>query len=299
MLLHHDLRSLFLNDKYADLTVTCKGREVKVHRAVVCSQSSFFDKACTSGFKESYTGVIDLPEDYPDIFEKFLAFLYTGNYDDGAQALSSGASRAATISHEDVTMELFRLDSTVRDQAVLGYMEENHKELKSGQAVLGEDDSDESEPDSPSESPVSMAERTFAALEVMLTSIITKIRFYTMADKFDVNAARLLARERLCYHTKIFLLSVPSYSNITPAAVLSLSENRSRMMYAGFSTAVDELYGTTAPYDVIIQKLLCPWIGTAFEKEPWFRKPLIPVMRKHADLALAMILWIVEDEPAW
>lgn len=36
---------------YFDLTITCGGKEFKVHRAVVCSQSDFFDAACKGSFK--------------------------------------------------------------------------------------------------------------------------------------------------------------------------------------------------------------------------------------------------------
>jgi BTB/POZ domain len=45
------LRPLYESGKLSDLTVTCGGRRFLVHKAIVCSQSPFFDMACNSGFR--------------------------------------------------------------------------------------------------------------------------------------------------------------------------------------------------------------------------------------------------------
>ena len=55
--LYRGLGKLYGNEKYADLTVNCgsglgaPGRVFKLHRAIVCPQSEFFDKACSGGFQ--------------------------------------------------------------------------------------------------------------------------------------------------------------------------------------------------------------------------------------------------------
>jgi hypothetical protein len=49
--------------KYSDLVIACRGREFAVHRAVVCLQSSFFDKACSGGFQAS-TAAFSLADRY-------------------------------------------------------------------------------------------------------------------------------------------------------------------------------------------------------------------------------------------
>lgn len=47
------LATLLDTGKYTDLKLVCGEMELKVHRAVVCTQSDFFDKACSSDFKVS------------------------------------------------------------------------------------------------------------------------------------------------------------------------------------------------------------------------------------------------------
>ncbi|KAL2270576.1 hypothetical protein VTJ83DRAFT_2760 [Remersonia thermophila] len=80
--LYASLSALRLSEKWTDMTIRCGGREFQAHRAVVCTQSQFFDLALSGPFREAQTGVVDLPEDDPDILERFLEFLYTGTYQD-------------------------------------------------------------------------------------------------------------------------------------------------------------------------------------------------------------------------
>jgi hypothetical protein len=37
--------SLCVSERYADLTITCGTETYKMHKAIVCSQSSFFERA--------------------------------------------------------------------------------------------------------------------------------------------------------------------------------------------------------------------------------------------------------------
>ena len=54
--IYSSLSSLFLNEKFSDMSIHCRGREFKAHRAIVCSQSSFFDRAMAGGFKVGNRG---------------------------------------------------------------------------------------------------------------------------------------------------------------------------------------------------------------------------------------------------
>lgn len=49
------MREILRTGKYSDLTIKCKGHQLKVHQAIVCSQSPFFDAAICGGFQVGST----------------------------------------------------------------------------------------------------------------------------------------------------------------------------------------------------------------------------------------------------
>jgi len=73
---------LLKSGRYSDLTIKCQEREFKVHKAVVCMQSSFFEACVDGGFRESLDGVINLADDDPDTVSRMLSYIYTMNYSD-------------------------------------------------------------------------------------------------------------------------------------------------------------------------------------------------------------------------
>ena len=50
----------------------------RIHKAIVCSQSTYFDKAFSGGFEEATTGVVTLTDVDADLFSIVSAWLYTG-----------------------------------------------------------------------------------------------------------------------------------------------------------------------------------------------------------------------------
>ncbi|KAJ5991369.1 hypothetical protein N7522_011576 [Penicillium canescens] len=74
------LQSLLDSGKYSDLMISCEGRNFKVHRAIVCSQSSFFDAAVKGGFKEASLSQVDLPDDELATIHRVISFLYVQDY---------------------------------------------------------------------------------------------------------------------------------------------------------------------------------------------------------------------------
>ncbi|KAK5674689.1 hypothetical protein LTS10_012690 [Elasticomyces elasticus] len=74
------IQALFFDEKYTDLTIKCGGMLWAVHKAVVCTQSSFFAKACDGSFKEAEEGVIALKEDDSAVVNGMLRFMYGLDY---------------------------------------------------------------------------------------------------------------------------------------------------------------------------------------------------------------------------
>lgn len=69
----------------------------KLHKGVLCFYSSYFEKAFKGGFEEARKGVVELPTEDVDIFERFVLWLYTRRLD--------------ALSAQDLTLygQLFRL----------------------------------------------------------------------------------------------------------------------------------------------------------------------------------------------
>ncbi|KAF5870921.1 putative btb poz domain protein [Botrytis fragariae] len=74
------ISQLYTTGKYTDLIIKCQGKEFKVHRAIVCSQSKPLAAALDHGFKEATDGVFDFEEDEPEIVEYMIRFLYDDLY---------------------------------------------------------------------------------------------------------------------------------------------------------------------------------------------------------------------------
>lgn len=67
--------------KYADFTIVCGKYIFQVHKAVVCSQSPYFEALCSSEFKEAIERRVELKEDHPEAVRCLVEYLYKGRYE--------------------------------------------------------------------------------------------------------------------------------------------------------------------------------------------------------------------------
>ncbi|KAJ4011486.1 hypothetical protein NW752_008489 [Fusarium irregulare] len=74
------LAKALIEGRYPDVTITCGNREFEVHRLVVCTQSPWFDMAFTTPPKKRTIKNVEIRDVKPDIFQRFIEFLYTGTY---------------------------------------------------------------------------------------------------------------------------------------------------------------------------------------------------------------------------
>ena len=72
---------LFESGDYHDFVVRCGAKEFKVHRNIICPQSSVLRTLCDPLWKEGTEGCATLSDQDPDIVALALRFLYTGHYD--------------------------------------------------------------------------------------------------------------------------------------------------------------------------------------------------------------------------
>ncbi|KOS48738.1 hypothetical protein ACN38_g215 [Penicillium nordicum] len=76
------MRDLLLRGQFSDMEIICQGITFKVHRAIVCTQSKYFNSAICDGFKEYTKRSIRIQEDTPETIERVLSYLYLREYDD-------------------------------------------------------------------------------------------------------------------------------------------------------------------------------------------------------------------------
>jgi hypothetical protein len=278
------------------------------------------------------TGVVELPEDDPVIFKKFLQFLYTGTYDDDGEHPALGPSRASLKTAEEIEMELEHEQGGVCDDDVFvsadqkksdqsqgaptdsefddrevevmmpyagrtsenelyepqgisygSYMEiqadiegaddENidtmtDKELEyltpHEDSTPGGLDKDEIEDLGVDVSPSKLAKDKGYHLtkSVYETSLLTSVAVYLMADKFDVPALRLFARERFYRSAQVSLLGHPDLCDI-----------------------IDEIYTMTRDTDDGIRCIPSRLVGAEYIFDPGLRAKVQPVMYKHGEFA--------------
>ncbi|RBR16300.1 hypothetical protein FVER53590_05893 [Fusarium verticillioides] len=87
---------LLWDGAYSDISIVCRGREFKVHRAIVCTQCEWFGEAFTTPPKKRTIRSVTLDED-PEVFQHLLEFLYTGTYTAQMPAAPDEAERAKEI----------------------------------------------------------------------------------------------------------------------------------------------------------------------------------------------------------
>ncbi|CAI0641893.1 unnamed protein product [Colletotrichum noveboracense] len=329
------LSGLFLSEKYADMTITCNGSTFKAHRAIVCPQSSFFDKAFSASFKEAASGTIDLPDDEPSIFRRLLQFLYTGNYDDGVTPTlgkpatisllqpdevadeldapigvedprkgrkvprrTSTSSRHPSHSAENLNGSGDDTTSVTDDESFSGssgfdpgYIrrqpsgvepEEEYNEF-SGENVADElaDDADDtinkklSQPEGAGDDVVTLVKKELYGAR---DDLFLHLRLYVMADKYDVPALKLLARERFYRSAEL-----------------------SWEVADEFPAVVDELYSDTIETHSAMRDIVCRLVGNQVgnvrtrERMEW-------VMKKHGEFAVGVMNYYIlskDGEFAW
>ncbi|KAM0442732.1 hypothetical protein ACHAQK_003787 [Fusarium lateritium] len=297
--IHAAMSTLLGNDKFSDMTIICGGREFKAHRAVVCTQSSFFDKAMSSNFKEATSRVVELPEDDPDVVEHFLEFLYTGTYSDGVNSTWGKPSNAAMLDPKTVqrnlqapagigqyTPESEQGESTEEIGHAIDpdyeYPEEEEKEPEEEYNEFDDNYDDENLGDDEEErakvmNDISLLSKTDAMQQLadLRNDMTLPLRLYVMADKYDVPALRLLARDRFYRSVELVWEEADCFPDI-----------------------VDELYQTTPPTDTAMREIVCRLVGTMI-LDMTVREKMRPVMAKHGDFAVGVMEYAIHLRNLW
>lgn len=69
----------FITSEIVHIKVGTDLEDFGVHKDFICHYSPYFKAAFTSGFEETKTGIMILPETKPEVFKLFCRWLYTGS----------------------------------------------------------------------------------------------------------------------------------------------------------------------------------------------------------------------------
>ncbi|KAI9828218.1 MAG: hypothetical protein M1819_006808 [Sarea resinae] len=186
------LTSLLATGKYSDLTIYCRGSIFKAHRAIICSQSTFFDLACQGKFKEAATGEIELPDDDPVLIEKLVGYFYTGTYLEGND----------TERWEDINSKKAKLPEKpraldTRQKNKKGRRTHHWMEVQEEIPIPSNDGTELSGPPPKSAVP-RLEDMSSEDLEYYLryTSFTVNIEMYAIADKYGIPILKEFALEK-------------------------------------------------------------------------------------------------------
>ena len=76
--IRNEMHSLYKDKVLTDATLKCGGKEFKVHRAVLGSQSPVFKAMLQANMKEKQSSVIDISDITPAVMSDLVTYLYTG-----------------------------------------------------------------------------------------------------------------------------------------------------------------------------------------------------------------------------
>lgn len=96
------LGKLMETPKFSDLKFVCEGQEIKVHKAIVCTQSPVIDKSANNEFfVEAHEGRIEMDNfDLPTV-KRMVEFMYTGTYSVTAYGIDFDTSKTAHVTESE------------------------------------------------------------------------------------------------------------------------------------------------------------------------------------------------------
>ena len=85
----YDKYASFLDTgRHSDFEIGCRGHVIKVHKAIICAKSEYFDRVCSSDFSEGVNARIDLDDDEPALVARMILFMYINTYRDESDIAS-------------------------------------------------------------------------------------------------------------------------------------------------------------------------------------------------------------------
>ncbi|KAK4221137.1 BTB/POZ protein [Podospora fimiseda] len=72
---------LFESGLFSDVTIKCGDREWKLHKNILCTRSTWFERALNGTYVEATTGIVNIQDFDPEAVNWVLRYLYSGKCD--------------------------------------------------------------------------------------------------------------------------------------------------------------------------------------------------------------------------
>ncbi|KAG5798489.1 hypothetical protein H9Q69_002477 [Fusarium xylarioides] len=165
---------LLFDGAYSDISILCRGREFKVHRAIVCTQCEWFGEAFTTPPKKRTIRSVTLDED-PEVFQHLLEFLYTGTYTAQKPAAPGETERAKEIQDRLTVYPRCPIEKDTAKDSV------PERPVRRSNRLLSTTSATAPTANSPSSSP---------------HEIILAMHLFIMAQTYNIPALQLLCQDR-------------------------------------------------------------------------------------------------------
>lgn len=295
-------KDLLFNEKWSDFTAVCGEERIPLHRAVVCSQSKFFEKVSESGFVESQTKEVNLPEDDPNTFKAFLTYLYTGNYDNEPYTSIMAKAVAAKVPSWEIDeigtgpSQETRMTSPAELKRALEELQvESYKILENVPTSTGSIHVHYALRKADLEDPAEY----LTIVRQLIQSFYTAVEIYSLADKYMVDRLRLLARNRF---SRIGINLVTEAARRTKRKMKNPDDRGADYitdeLWEAVAEGVDAWYSST-PEDPIVRQIPCMLLGKTHvfdvmrgediddwdDDEPPFHRKIEELLLKYPDLS--------------
>ncbi|KAM0495458.1 hypothetical protein ACHAP8_008048 [Fusarium lateritium] len=219
-----------LGGEHSDISIVCGDHEFKAHRAIVCTQSLWFDVAFTAPAKVGNTSrladqpltqqhqkriirKVELNGVEPEVFQRFLEFLYTGTYTIEGETPQRDLTTSRTGEIESMLRDQSEQPCSMPPSEVAASDTSSKRPVRrSSRKSHSTADSTDEAPDS--DTPMATATSPDSSIpeEILFKTpfppaMTISLELYNLAHEYKVPALQLLARERFFKAAKARWLS--------------------------------------------------------------------------------------------
>ncbi|XP_011863439.1 PREDICTED: speckle-type POZ protein-like isoform X2 [Vollenhovia emeryi] len=120
---------LLENEKFCDVTLTVRGKEFQVHKAILVAQSPVFNVMFENEMKEKKTNQVDIDDMDPEVLKEMLRFIYTGkvtNLEKMAGGLLAASDKYQLNTLKVLCQEALRKSLTIENAAEILILADLH-----------------------------------------------------------------------------------------------------------------------------------------------------------------------------